>query len=404
MGREVLALIFATDKTQLNLFNGNATAYPLYMTLGNIDSDIRAAQSKHAWILVGYLPTVKLKGLGLTEAAERTARAQLFHYAMKLIVEPLEDLGHVGKELTCGDGLKRKCFPILACYVGDYPEQSLISCTRTGSTCPKCPATKDEFGDNICYEVREQSDTLETIHEACEEHTLSARERELKDAGLNAVIEPFWKDLPHCNIHDAITPDILHQLYQGVVMHVVSWAQSIVGERELDARYSRLPPVHSVTLFKDGISSLTHVSGTQHKNIVRQLLGCMVGKADVRAVRATQAMLDFLYMAQYHSHSSETLEYLQEALDEFHEHKDVFLELKARDGTCVQWLILRLFSCDYQGITSSFQSFTHSNTTSTLSAASEQPMATTQRRQSNFTSTTSRRPTGDRTSSRRWSK
>jgi hypothetical protein len=38
----------------------------------------------------------------------------------------------------------------------------------------------------------------------------------------------------HCNIHDAITPDILHQIYQGLVKHLCGWLprRSCVGELE----------------------------------------------------------------------------------------------------------------------------------------------------------------------------
>ncbi|KAJ7862263.1 hypothetical protein B0H14DRAFT_2349626 [Mycena olivaceomarginata] len=32
---------------------------------------------------------------------------------------------------------------------------------------------------------------------------------------------PFWEDLPCVNIYLSITPDVLHQLYQGVIKHVV---------------------------------------------------------------------------------------------------------------------------------------------------------------------------------------
>lgn len=58
----------------------------------------------------------------------------------------------------------------------------------------------------------------------------------------------------------------------------------------------------------------------------------MVGsKVPLGAVRATRALLDFLYLAQYRSHSDDTLRYLREALDDFHKHKDVFLNLNIRE-------------------------------------------------------------------------
>ena len=54
--------------------------------------------------------------------------------------------------------------------------------------------------------------------------------------------QPFWKDLPYANIHSAITPNVLHQLYQGVFKHLVNWCTRIVGAAELDRRIRCLPP------------------------------------------------------------------------------------------------------------------------------------------------------------------
>jgi hypothetical protein len=65
---------------------------------------------------------------------------------MQTIVKPLERAGHNGIILISGDGAARRCFPILAAYVGDYPEQVLVSLVKTG-TCPICPAPRDEIGD-----------------------------------------------------------------------------------------------------------------------------------------------------------------------------------------------------------------------------------------------------------------
>ncbi|KAF7793819.1 hypothetical protein EIP86_004940 [Pleurotus ostreatoroseus] len=331
-GGTVLSVIFATDKTELTLFSGEHTAYPLYMTLGNIDQDLRVRPSSYAWILVGYLPVAKLDNVGLSENAARRARARLFHHCMKIIVEPLVDAGKNGRMMTSGDGAIRECFPILACYIGDNPEQCLVCCTRSGSTCPKCPARKHEFGEDFYYDLRKPSETLGEIRQACRKATEKEREAALKAAGLTGVDEPFWERLPLCNIHEAITSDVLHQLYQGVVKHCVEWVRNIMTDTELDRRFQRMPPTHGVRVFDEGISKLQRVSGAEHKEICKQLLGCMMGRAPGGAIRATRALLDFLYLARYQSHSTETLEYMEKALEEFHKHKAVFINLGARDG------------------------------------------------------------------------
>lgn len=303
---------------------GDQTAYPVYMSLGNIDSDVCARPSSHAWVLVGYLPTAKLDNAGLGEQAARLARARLFHHCMSIIVEPLKELGKTGKFMTAGDGAVRHCFPIVACYIADHPEQTLVTCTRYAQMCPICSARAKDFGRNSKLPTRNSEDTLTSIRDGCDQSTATRQNELLKEAGVTGVVEPFWKDLPHCNIHETITPDILHQLYQGVVRHAVEWVQRVVGVSELDARFQRLPPTHGVRLFKNGISTLQQVSGPEHKEISKQLLGCMVGNASRDAVRATRALLDFLYIAQYCRHSTETLQYLQDALNNFHANKDAF--------------------------------------------------------------------------------
>ena len=42
--------------------------------------------------------------------------------------------------------------------------------------------------------------------------------------------------------------------------------------------------------------------------------------------------MDFLYLAQYESHTSNTLSLLQESLAQFHENKQVFIDLEVQDG------------------------------------------------------------------------
>ncbi|KAF8221630.1 hypothetical protein L208DRAFT_1326765, partial [Tricholoma matsutake] len=54
-----------------------------------------------------------------------------------------------------------------------------------------------------------------------------------------------------------VTPDILHQLYQGILKHLKSWIISAYGAIEIDARCRQLPPNHNIWVFMKGISTLT---------------------------------------------------------------------------------------------------------------------------------------------------
>lgn len=155
-------------------------------------------------------------------------------------------------------------------------------------------------------------------------------------AGVKPLYHPFWEELPHCNIYHAITPDVLHQLYQGLVKHLIAWIKSACGEAEIDARCKRLPPNHNIRLFMKGISVLSRVSGTEHQQICRFLLGIILdvhlpdNASAVRLVRAVRGILDFLYLAQYPCHSDSSLELLRDALDRFHDNKAIFVNLGIR--------------------------------------------------------------------------
>ena len=50
-----------------------------------------------------------------------------------------------------------------------------------------------------------------------------------------------------------------------------------------------------------------------------------------RLVKVVRAILDFLYLAQYTSHTNETLHQLQDSLAEFHNNKLIFIDLGIRE-------------------------------------------------------------------------
>ncbi|KAI9430371.1 hypothetical protein H4582DRAFT_2063875 [Lactarius indigo] len=330
-GATVVPLIISSDKTQLTLFR-NKSAYPIYMGIGNIPKDIRRKPSRAAQMLIGYIPTTKLTGI-TNKAARRRAIANLFHSCMERVLRPIHAIGETGLAMRSGDGIWRRCHPILATFVGDYPEQGLVACTRFGR-CPKCLVPVDQLGNYIDFPARNHVDMVDTYMLASED--IRRFRAVCQEAGLKPIFRPFWTALPLVDIFLSITPDVLHQLLQGVVKHVKAWLTRIFGAAEVDARCRTLPPNHHITLFAKGITTLSRISGKEHKNICRILLGLIVdlalpgGQLPTRVIRAVRALLDFVYLAQYPSHSRQTLQRLEECLARFHENKDVFIDLGVR--------------------------------------------------------------------------
>ncbi|KAF8235526.1 hypothetical protein L208DRAFT_753050 [Tricholoma matsutake] len=88
-GGTIVPLLISTDKTQVTIFR-NKSAYPVYLTNGNIPKEIRHKPSCRAYVLLGYLPTTNLEHI-TNRAKRRRCLANLFHAAMDIITAPLQD-------------------------------------------------------------------------------------------------------------------------------------------------------------------------------------------------------------------------------------------------------------------------------------------------------------------------
>lgn len=311
----------------LSKFRGDKTAWPIYLSIGNISKDVRRKPSLRATILIGYIPSEGLDGIE-DDTNRSHANWQLFHDCMRHILRPLKKAGLKGLPMICADGLTRQIFPILAAYIADYPEQCLVSCTK-GNICPECLTTKDELEDNKMYDLRDADRTWRILHRKGQPDNpiTSAFDRE----GLRPIFEPFWRDFPHCDIHAAFTPDILHQLHKGVFWdHLMSWVMSLVKD-EIDERFKTIPSYPSLRYFKKGLSTLTQCSGTEFKEMQRCILAVLASAVESEVVEATRALMEFIYYAQFQFHSDRSLDAMQAALDDFHMHKDVFIQLEVRE-------------------------------------------------------------------------
>jgi hypothetical protein len=287
-------VIIATDKTQLTQFSGGKAAYPVYLTIGNVPKALRRKPSTNASILIAYPSVDKMDRSKMTEANHRSKVQRIFHESMKHILAPLVEAGKKGVEIANSLGEIRQVHPILSCYVADYPEQCLVACCKYG-TCPKCQCGVTNLGDPMQAPHRTPQWTLSIIEKAKKESNGSAREFSqqcMKEDVTSGVYKLFWKSLPFTDIHHILTPDILHQLYQGVFKHVVNWCQSIVGAKRLNQRIRSLPQLQGIQHFKNGISALSQISRPEHKDMAKILIPCLAGTVAPQGIKAVKGLLD----------------------------------------------------------------------------------------------------------------
>ncbi|KAH8996568.1 hypothetical protein EDB83DRAFT_2509885 [Lactarius deliciosus] len=291
------------------------------------------ARNAGATMLIGYVPITKLVGI-TNKAACRRALASLFHSCMAKVLDPIHAYGETGLAMQSGDDTWCRCHPVFATFIGDYPEQVLVTCIYKGR-CPKCLVPVKQLSNYDIFPTRNHVDTIDTYLLASED--IRRFRATCCEAGLKSIFRLFWSVLPLVNIFVSITPDVLHQLLQGVVKYLTAWLTTIFRAAEVDARCRSLPPNHHISLFTSGISTLSQLSGKQHKDICRFLLGLVIdlglpgGQLPSRLIRAARALLDFVYLAQYSSHTSKTLQRLEDSLARFHENKDVFIDLGVRE-------------------------------------------------------------------------
>ncbi|KAG9118781.1 hypothetical protein FRC07_006530, partial [Ceratobasidium sp. 392] len=235
----IVPIIVASDKTSMTKLSGNQLAYPVYLSIGNISKLYRRQASKHATVIIGYLPIDEFSDVP-GKVLRTSLKSELVHRAMKIIFEPLEEAGRTGVEMWCADAYLRRVYPMLAVFVGDWPEQCDMACVvRSG--CPKCLKRKQQRGDERPAGPRTQLSTVEAIG-----HYLRTGRRE------------------------CITPDLLHQLHKGLFKgHAMRWAQRTVGKKKIDKRFMAMTPRTDMRHFKKGISSVKQWTGREAKEMMK---------------------------------------------------------------------------------------------------------------------------------------
>jgi hypothetical protein len=238
------ASIFMSDSTQLSLHSGDTSAHALYMSLGNIDKDVRAKTSNGAWILVAYIPKSKFEiTLAKTTDLSKNDRStlvnllnqRLFHRCMEIITLPFRRTEpHLAMD---PEGNLRSVLYDLSIYGADLEEQCDIA-ALAWNTCPQCDSQGNTLGDAGTQTARLSSSILQDIKQVKRELKQKITHRQYtpieylklaKTYGLNGVDKPFWRKLPSVDICQILSPDLLHGYHKMFFDHVHKWNLNALG-------------------------------------------------------------------------------------------------------------------------------------------------------------------------------
>ena len=103
-GSTLVPVVLSSDKTKLSTLSGDKTAWPVYLSIGDLSKAKRRSVKTNGLILIGLLPKCPN---GPKTHPNRFA----CHESIATILRALEELAKSGLAVLCADGRTRHAFP-----------------------------------------------------------------------------------------------------------------------------------------------------------------------------------------------------------------------------------------------------------------------------------------------------
>ncbi|KAG2343983.1 hypothetical protein BDR05DRAFT_975684 [Suillus weaverae] len=203
-------------------------------------------------------------------------------------------------------------------YIADYEEQVLLT--------SRCLSHRGNLDDISLCCSRSHTDAL---IEDCDSGTLKS------EYGLVGELVPFMNNFPHTDIHELLTPDILHQLIKGAFKdHFVNWVEKYLlqthGKKQaniilddIDQRIVAVPPFPGLRRFPQG-HHFKQWTGNNSKALMKVYLPAIEGYVPVDVVHAFQALLKFCYLVHHNVITKKSLSEIEDVLTCFRTYCEVF--------------------------------------------------------------------------------
>ncbi|KZT23682.1 hypothetical protein NEOLEDRAFT_1069109, partial [Neolentinus lepideus HHB14362 ss-1] len=256
--------------------------------------------------------------------AFRKFKRQLFHKSLSRILDSFKPVMTTPEVIIWADAEFRRTIYGLGTYIADYPEQALLACIVQG-WCPKGQLESNLPCIRRCYEHTEALVESLSLGVLWDEY------------GIVGDVVPFTNDFPRADIHEMLSPDILHQLIKGTFKdHLVEWVGAFLAVEhgkarseallaDIDRRIAAVPPFTGLRRFPEG-RGFKQWTGDDSKALMKVYLPAIDALLPFEIVRAIRAFLEFSYLVRRNVHTPESLDQLQKALEDFHKYRVFFHE------------------------------------------------------------------------------
>jgi len=192
------------------------------------------------------------------------------------VLSQLRHLDITGPSLEwhCADGFQQQCYPLLAAWVRDYPEQVMVAQVFYGSY-PMCEIPKGAPMGHSSFRPLDISRDQHIYSELLEDNHIDA----LHTLGVHPICNQFWQ-YPLCNVYRLWQPDELHQLLLGSVKDLLHWLLKYLKARHIkdqfDNRFTAVPRFPGLQHFTKPFDALK--SGTWQGKEIRGLIRTLAVK------------------------------------------------------------------------------------------------------------------------------
>ena len=149
------------------------------------------------------------------------------------------------------------------------------------------------------------------------------------------------------NPSDLHKPDLLHNIYLGVFKHMMQWVEGFLKKHKqqqaFDDAWKEIPPYPGFSVPKKAYREVTQWQRKVMRNLglcISVVVASALRNPDSSqhhyfqiALKCVSALVDCSLMAQYRSHTPDTLSYPERYLLTFHQTKDIFLEFRTSKAT-----------------------------------------------------------------------